>query len=982
MAPAIDLILLTLLPSLPTRSASDFTKDLQDVSITAFGLTTGNNVTGVKLGIAAGLPKSVDAELAIKKPTDTTLTDPTSKLETSILQNYTEKALTTMAVATAVIVVDIQPAKAGDPPVVPAPYLQDIRIEIQRNGKTICNPVFEYNVTVKTVTYLSKTTADYMSPNISPSVERSKEYENVPVSAYVFIPPAPPQGVTPLPFIPVNPKAQFPAFGDILSGINAVLAIENPSDGSSQAQQMSTTLSTAQCSQIASVLTWNRTSFPLPQYPPSSKDTTANNAGQQFEASLASYNATLAGQASKLAGFVYAASAAIYAEKKTTRPVTTTVVPAAYFYVLGALQLDQVSADARYTAAVSSTVDTLLSAFKKAVATGVLNNTETTVTLPDGVTLDLDAAAQRIASLGTAIIKSTSTPKPVSNISVSKTIAELPAAGAPDSGTSTSTTPPTDYVPVFRTLEHDAIGHFLAEYSGNFDFSAKLDSKAIEAIETTVATAFPKDKKLQTWTKKAIETISTLFQLSTVDSIDKELQFSLMESLYARGFTTADQVVILTQNQFSAALEGTVAYHPDYANGIHKNATNMVPSIPKPGPEPKVGFAPVNPGNLVDSIPPANLSPFGSVEYLHEMLQVAIGSTTLGAIIEKRRGPLGNLKASMANLETVLPSIDIVNESLEALALNLSSHCGAVYQTNTKSLDGFKFGTDRSEYDPETLFAAIPEHSSPAMPSVSPSIYETLKNDFTAPTLPYAQELDISRTYLSHLDTSRYETMRRFRKDITEFVLDPSNEPNEFQAYLWRYPVKLDIAIEYLHISREELANLYTTTIDDSALAKNFGFTDDVTNWTQLVSVVPTFLERTGLTYCEFIDLWQCGYVAFSSAGKSDKFPLCQPSCMTSLTIKFVEESLPALRKVAVFVRLWQCLKRRYGEVTISFLLLSDICTFLHLFNGNVVNADFIRQLISFFMLRDEFNLSFSHNPELRKDILDPRRGQSCFHCG
>ena len=44
--------------------------------------------------------------------------------------------------------------------------------------------------------------------------------------------------------------------------------------------------------------------------------------------------------------------------------------------------------------------------------------------------------------------------------------------------------------------------------------------------------------------------------------------------------------------------------------------------------------------------------------------------------------------------------------------------------------------------------------------------------------------------------SSRFEEMRTFRKCITEFVLDPGHEPAGFQPWLWRYPVRIDIAIE------------------------------------------------------------------------------------------------------------------------------------------------------------------------------------------
>ena len=112
------------------------------------------------------------------------------------------------------------------------------------------------------------------------------------------------------------------------------------------------------------------------------------------------------------------------------------------------------------------------------------------------------------------------------------------------------------------------------------------------------------------------------------------------------------------------------------------------------------------------------------------------------------------------------------------------------------------------------LLAALPEHSTPAAPdaanaAVEPAAFNKLKADFSSCLLPYSQALDVSRTYLGQLGSSRFEEMRTFRRCITEFVLDPAHEPAGFESWLWRYPVRVDIAIEYLGITPEEYATLF-----------------------------------------------------------------------------------------------------------------------------------------------------------------------------
>src|SRR5690606_1171495 len=107
-------------------------------------------------------------------------------------------------------------------------------------------------------------------------------------------------------------------------------------------------------------------------------------------------------------------------------------------------------------------------------------------------------------------------------------------------------------------------------------------------------------------------------------------------------------------------------------------------------------------------------------------------------------------------------------------------------------------------HDPETLFEALPEHSTPSTPVNQKAAYNILKADFSTPDLPYSQALDINCSYLSQLGTSRYSVSRRFRKNITEFVLDPALETAEFQKHLWRYPVRIETAITYFCMSPEE----------------------------------------------------------------------------------------------------------------------------------------------------------------------------------
>ena len=522
---------------------------------------------------------------------------------------------------------------------------------------------------------------------------------------------------------------------------------------------------------------------------------------------------------------------------------------------------------------------------------------------------------------------------------------------------------------------------YLARAGTAFVFGGTIDASA---QAQAIVDVFPTDVQAQAWLAQAIATIDALYRMTDLGPGFAELHVSLMEALFARGFTGPQDAQGLSVDEFQDALMGTVAY--SHAAAIYA----LAGVAPLPAEPPAKPFQSINPdGSLTDCVPPPHLSPFGATAYLAEMLRVSAASTcaepfpaseqtSIAHALEQRRGSLDHLHATAANLGTPLPLIDLVNESLEALVDGLPGAIGgAVYDTAGDALAGHALrapgeapsaDSDRPyRHDAQTLFAALPEHSTPATPVEKPGAYDKLKSDFTAPWLPYHQPLDVTRSYLRALRTTRFAAMRALRRDVTEFVIDPAHEPADFQRHLWRYPVRFAIALEYLGLSAEENDRLFAHDIvtaptpDRLLLREAYGFPSDTIDgrpWTQIIVEVPEFLRRTGLDYCAFLALWRCGYVAFVREGAEADFPECLPCCPDRLRIAFPAplDPLVALRKLAVFIRVWHKLRQIAGS-KVSFAQLRDICDVLTLFDGDAVNPDFVRELAALFMLREFLNL-------------------------
>lgn len=442
-----------------------------------------------------------------------------------------------------------------------------------------------------------------------------------------------------------------------------------------------------------------------------------------------------------------------------------------------------------------------------------------------------------------------------------------------------------------------------------------------------------------------------------------------MEALHARGFTTVGSILDLPEASFTKALIGTVAYQT--APDIYRLAEGLPWGPDDDDTPPGRGFQPINPGSLAECVPPHHLSPFGPIQYLHDILELSDGSSTIRGAVKTRRGDLGGLLVTSANEELALTTVDIVNENLEAFALALDQE-GSDWQVHN-TLDNGLTELDIPDTDPlrvpESLSAtdllrALPQHSAPHAPAGPNNIYERLKTEILRPELPYSQGLDIGRTYLKALGTSRFETLRTFQKDITEMPQGLALEPTGFQRNVWRLPVRKEIAIEYLRMSLKEAEIIFGGEMSTQKALQLLGIRGGRLPAATTICQVTFFLQVTGLSYYEFLKLYKSGIVAFwpdTSSEANHEFPPCLPCCADGVRMKWGSAAaFGEFLKMVIFARLWKSLQGRcQGGVDMS--TLADICKVLRLFNEGNVNPGFLVQLSSLLMLKEMWCLPWNH---------------------
>ncbi|MEP7107399.1 MAG: neuraminidase-like domain-containing protein [Ferruginibacter sp.] len=209
------------------------------------------------------------------------------------------------------------------------------------------------------------------------------------------------------------------------------------------------------------------------------------------------------------------------------------------------------------------------------------------------------------------------------------------------------------------------------------------------------------------------------------------------------------------------------------------------------------------------------------------------GETPLQVLL-KRRPDLEQLELSCENTNTVIPYVDIVNEMLEYYIVNKALDKNAANNTKDETAEELR---------------AEPQHT-------TAQAYKILADVVYPCSLPYHQPLDVTRTFLEKLKTSRFDILDIFKTDGTEKTLR-------------------SLDAELLELSETEYAILTGELFNTGAFAKEtfelYGYTNNTpgdpgnsntpVDWNELIIRVPELLRRTRINYGDLFEIVKTKFI-------------------------------------------------------------------------------------------------------------------------
>lgn len=232
-------------------------------------------------------------------------------------------------------------------------------------------------------------------------------------------------------------------------------------------------------------------------------------------------------------------------------------------------------------------------------------------------------------------------------------------------------------------------------------------------------------------------------------------------------------------------------------------------------------------------------SVFGPAAYLVDLLMFCDQREDQGQsplqVLLSRRPDIEHLPLTCENTNTLLPYIDLVNETLE------------YYVTNNSSLVGYEGHSTDGDATPEELQA------SPVF--VRDAAYTTLAQAIFPPPLPFHQPLENLRRYFEKFDAPLPRVMEALREGEDLERADPQADPPLLVEYGWR-----DIWMEELGLSRTEYKVLTDSTL---TLQKLYGYPPGtrITLVRDQLSNAKAFTRRIGISYEDLFDILKTRFV-------------------------------------------------------------------------------------------------------------------------
>ena len=288
------------------------------------------------------------------------------------------------------------------------------------------------------------------------------------------------------------------------------------------------------------------------------------------------------------------------------------------------------------------------------------------------------------------------------------------------------------------------------------------------------------------------------------------------------------------------------------------------------------------------------MSVYGPASYFVDLLQFlrhsghnAKHKTPLQVLL-KRRPDLEYIKLTCQNAETSLPYVDLVDEILESYIALGHLDASTAKDTGDTSAD---------------QLAATPQY-------VNEQAYATLAQAVYPFTLPFDRPLEIVRTYLEHLGTSRAAIMQTFQ--TAGGATD------------------LAIACESLKISPQEYAVLLGVNLSGAPLASPpdlaqlYGYAAGTTPsaLVGLLGEASTFLQRTGIDYEDLLALLNTRFLNPNQSMLLAPPVGGDPCDLDTLQIQNLNADV--LLQMFRFIRLWKKLGWQIAELDLAISSLSS----------------------------------------------------------